>query len=152
VVIPAKKVEIMRKLFKVFIIIFITTLTSCSDSDTLQNESFDESTVLKQVILEKNLDLKHDIPGDVYEEFVDNLIFDEKGNVVGAIYDKIESHLDDNSSNKFWKNFGFEVRKSKDDSSNNVARVMDPVIFEGYKPKRGGCRSNSRWICVIRSY
>ena len=31
---------------------------------------------------------------------------------IGAIYDKIENQLDDNSSNEFWNNFGFEIRKS----------------------------------------
>ena len=97
----------MKKKLNILAFIFIATLTSCDNNDTLQNESFDENTLYKEIILGKNLDSRYDIPKDVYNEFIDNLIFDEKGNVVGAIYDKIENQLDDNSSNEFWNNFGF---------------------------------------------
>jgi hypothetical protein len=147
----------MKKKLNILAFIFIATLTSCDNNDTLQNESFDENTLYKEIILGKNLDSRYDIPKDVYNEFIDNLIFDEKGNVVGAIYDKIENQLDDNSSNEFWNNFGFEIRKSdiiiKEESNNNSNVQLDnPSIFTGYKPKRGGCKANDRWICVIREY
>ena len=69
----------------------------------------------------------------------------EEGQFVGAIYDRIEEQFDEKSSNDFWSNFGISIR-DKNQSTNKVQ------IFEGYKPRRGGCRANNRWICVIRDY
>lgn len=154
----------MKKVYKILVIIFIATLTSCSDNDTLQNEALDGSSILKEGILERKLDSKYNIPNHIYNEFIDSLIFDEKGNVIGAIYDEIENQLDDDSSNKFWGNFGFTVRKDthKSRTSSTISGVSvknsnseferNTAIFEGYKPKRGGCKANNRWICVIREY
>ena len=154
----------MKKVYKILVIIFIATLTSCSDNDTLQNEALDGSSILKEGILERKIDSKYNIPNHIYNEFIDSLIFDEKGNVIGAIYDEIENQLDDDSSNKFWGNFGFTVRTDTHISrtSSTISGVSvknsnsefetNPAIFEGYKPKRGGCKANNRWICVIREY
>lgn len=92
---------------------------------------------------------------------------DEDGLLIGndfANHDEIENQLDDDSSNKFWGNFGFTVRTDTHISrtsstmsgvsvkNSNSEFETNPAIFEGYKPKRGGCKANNRWICVIREY
>lgn len=91
-------------------------------------------------VIKLNLDKKFNISEATYNEFLNSLVF-ENNQFRGAIYDAIELELgDDNSSNSFWNNFEISIRDK------------DPVIFEGYKPRRGGCKANNRWICVIRDY
>jgi len=45
----------MKKKLNILAFIFIATLTSCDNNDTLQNESFDENTLYKEIILGKNM-------------------------------------------------------------------------------------------------
>ncbi len=145
----------MKRVFYFSIILVATTMLSCSDNGSLQDGKVNKQTSLKKEIFKKRLDKEFNISEADYKEFVDNLIFDEKGNIIGAIYDKIEKKLDDNSSDKFWSNFDLKVRKEKGQKSLRSARLAvagKPVIFQGYKPKRGGCKANNRWICVIREY
>jgi len=146
--------KIMKVLLKILPVLFLITIFSCSEDESLL-ESNVNAELSKQAIIDKHLDSKFNLESDVYDEFLNNLIVDEQGQVIGAIYDKIEESLNDKESNEFWGNFGISLRNNRDvnakSSSLEVSR-KDPVIFEGYKPRRGGCKANNRWICVIRNY
>ncbi len=101
----------------------------------------------KESAKQLHLDKAFNLSKEVYNEFIESLIF-ENGKFVGAIYDGVEKELDDASSDEFWKHFGISVRHK----DKYASKEKPPVIFEGYKPKRGGCKANPRWICVIRDY
>lgn len=146
----------MRNLMKLLtVILFIGLISSCeSNDDALLNEN--ENSILnskKEVlalnsrasVTALNLDAKFNINKDVYNEFIESLTF-ENGEFVGAIYDRIEKELDEKSSNEFWGEFGISIH------DNNRNLTTNTTIFEGYKPRRGGCKANNRWICVIREY
>ncbi len=127
------------------IILFIGLITSCETNDESLLNEFSELNS-KQDVKKLNLGKTFNISKDVYNEFFESLIF-ENGEFVGAIYDGIEKELDDFSSDKFWGNFGISIRNKTANPTSSRA-----TIFEGYKPRRGGCKANNRWICVIRDY
>lgn len=142
----------MKNLVKLLtVILFIGLISSCeSNNDIILNEnesSKKEISTLnsKTSVTALNLDMRFSIDKDVYNEFIESLTF-ENDEFVGAIYDRIEKELDEKSSNEFWKEFGISIRNK------NQNAFKERVIFEGYKPRRGGCKANNRWICVIRDY
>lgn len=145
--------------------LFFLLFASCTKNHSELESQLSDANIQKALLIEKRLDLKYSISPAVYKEFVESIIYDEKGNLIGAIYDKIEnSFISDNQSNSFWSQFGISLRNQNSSHSPNFTEFEDeddgevdigdnlPGIFEGYKPKRGGCKANNRWICVIRDY
>lgn len=90
-------------------------------------------------VIALRLDEQFDLSQVAYDEFIGSLVF-ENEQFLGAIYEGVESEMDDIQSDQFWSNFGFSLRQNQ----------SDLPIYYGWKPKRGGCKSNPRWICVIK--
>ena len=134
----------MKTIFNLIAVLLLITISSCNKSyfdETINQEQFRKS------IQEEKLDNKFNLNSNVYNEFINSIIFDENGKLIGAKYDGIEKELNDKESNKFWNHFGLSIRNAE---SNNL-KSADVVVYEGYKPRRGGCKANSNWICVIRA-
>ena len=147
-----KAVVKMNSILKFTSGVLLVSLFSCNSYDRLLEQNENPVLNSKEIVKSLNLNSKFNINKELYNEFIESLTF-ENGEFVGAIYTGIEKELDDKSSDEFWGNFDISVR-NKDDFKNkkNNSHIESPVIFKGYKPKRGGCVSNNRWICVIRDY
>lgn len=135
-------------------LVIILTSLCCNDQAGLVEEEINMK-LSKEAVIEKNLDTKFNLDSTIYDEFINSLIFDEKGRIIGAIYDKIQNSLNDKESENFWNHLDIPInnlnsfeKKPEDEEGVDGG----PTIFEGYKPKIGGCKQNSRWICVIRDY
>jgi hypothetical protein len=105
----------------------------------------------REAAIAARLDVKFSIPEDMHNEFINSLVF-ERGFLRGAIAEDVDNLFDDLTSDNFWVQFGFSLR-NKTLISNGIIGGNDFAsvkIFEGFKPKRGSCVANNRWICVIR--
>lgn len=129
----------------------IENLTSGQDARNVKTEqqhrlTYSDPKNADEVIALK-LDERFGIPDVIYVEFISSLTFYNE-TFRGAIYDEIENFFgeDSESSDEFWGHFGISLR-SNSPTVGDIA--MERYIYMGYKPKRGGCRSNSRWICTL---
>lgn len=148
----------MRKvrINKAILLLVTIVIVACSSDEII---SINKNVDFKNELRDMNLDAEFNIPNDIYNEFISNAIFNEKGELIGAIYDKIEENfgVDNSKSNSFWSNFDVELRSSVDTSDLRTSKsdnFREPGelarIYEGYKPKRGHCKANNRWICIVR--
>lgn len=150
----------MKKIIISKVVLLLATLAilACSSEEMA---SISNDVDFKSKLRDMELDMKFNIPNDVYDEFISNAIFNDKGQLIGAIYDKIEESfgLDDSKSSSFWNNFDIELRNSDDLSDLITTKSEVPTrrepgelarIYEGYKPIRGHCKANNRWICIVR--
>jgi hypothetical protein len=145
----------MKNLLKLLSITILISFISCEkpNEKTIEKEtnSIVNSIVnsnksnfvnSKESAMSLDLKTKYNLPEDVYNEFIESLTFDEKGNFRGAIYIEVEKYLDDNSSDEFWNNFGVSLR--------NNSTYKGPTIYEGYRYKGPhSCKQNRRWICSL---
>ncbi|MEQ8910494.1 MAG: hypothetical protein RIC95_14960 [Vicingaceae bacterium] len=83
----------------------------------------------------------NDVPDEVMQEYKDSFIYDEDGVLVGAFIESLEDYLSSNEINDL---FTSDVISTIADGSTDIN------VFQGYKPKPRGCKSNSRWICQVR--
>lgn len=100
----------------------------------------------REDVVELELNAKFNIPDAIYTEFITSLTF-EDGNFRGCIYDSLEEMFDDAESDRFWAHFGFHLRSGKVIPS--LSAKSDVNIYRRFKPKNGGCKQNSRWICTL---
>lgn len=136
----------MRNLLKTLSVFLTIGLFSCSDNYNLLNDENEQllNEQFKKTFFSKQLDVKYGFNDETIEDFTDNLIFDDKGRVVGAMISKIKKNLDD-TKYKLFLNDLIQV----ENTNTPQTRTTDPKIFQGYKPKPRGCKKRNNWICVI---
>lgn|SRR5690554_4770339 len=80
--------------------------------------------------------LTEKVPAEVMREFESTFVFDDEGYFIGARIDMLRPYL--NSAEILGLVRGLVGAKD--------------IVYEGYKPKSPrGCKSNNRWVCVLRN-
>ena len=114
----------MKTLLLVVSLCTITSLFGSTPTGTAKEEG-------QKSIVDVNI-----IPPSVMEEFKASFIY-ENGYFRGAKIDMLRPYLNSAEIVDLVKNF------------NNYPPAVGVHVWEGYKPRPRGCRSNSNWICII---
>jgi len=96
----------MKYTYKFLVIIIFIIATSCDKNNQFLDQSGTEVLKSKQSVINSNLESKFDINPDVFDEFVNSIVFDNKDRFRGAIYTSINKEINSDLQNDFWKHFG----------------------------------------------
>ena len=112
----------MKNLF----FLVVATVILVSFNSTVSATGHQDSTIIA---------LTDHVPAEVMKEFESTFVFDDEGYFIGARINMLRPYL--NSS---------EIL----DLVSTFVGAKD-IVYEGYKPKSPrGCKSNNRWVCVLR--
>ncbi|MCF6214480.1 MAG: hypothetical protein L3J45_10705 [Flavobacteriaceae bacterium] len=118
----------MKYTYKFLVILIFIIATSCDKNNQFLDQSSTEVLKSKQSVINSNLESKFDINPDVFDEFVNSIVFDNKGRFRGAIYTSINKEINTDLQNDFWKRFGI-TNPSNTFISNKSANA--PKIYSG---------------------
>ena len=135
----------MKKIIYGILIMLIVTLTY--SWTTKDNVKLDDLIILNSVQKVESLNLadEFNLSKEVYNEFLESLIFDDlTSHFRGAKISGINNALNEKQREKFWKYFGLTYKNGDFPQNTNK-----DLVFMDYKPRFRGCKWDPDWICVI---